>query len=747
MVRYKYKIKGVVQGVGFRPFVYKLANQFNLSGTVSNDSDGVNLELQGTAKDIELFDEELLESLPPLAHIDSFEKHPISTKDETTFTIIQTNNSNAKTTLVSPDIKVCNECLEDIKNKEKYQNYFNTNCTNCGPRYSIIKTLPYDRINTSMCDFILCKSCQKEYDDPTNRRYHAQPISCKECGPKLSLWDNNAKCLMLHLKAFPSGNVELIKTTASLIKEGKIGAIKGIGGFHIVCDATNDEVIQKLRDYKNRPAKPFAIMCKDLEQIKTIAKVDPLEEKLLNSKESPIVVLDKFKIQNSKFNISLAPAIDKIGCFLPYTPIQYLLFEHLDTPIVATSANMGGEPIILSKEDIDNKLPFIDFILDFNRDIINAVDDSVVQVIDNKVQTLRLARGYAPKVIKLPFKIDKKILCVGANNKSTITIAFEDTLILSAHIGDLDNIKAFEYFTRTIETFQRFYDFTPDIIVHDLHPSYETTKWAKQQNIKLFEVQHHLAHIYSVKAEHNLQKKEYIGFSFDGTGYGLDDTLWGGEVFINDKRAYHFKPMKLLGGEKAIKEPRRIALALLFENYTLEEILKFDLSVTQTFTQMELSLLYQSYEKNINSFDTTSVGRLFDAVASFTDLSQILSYEGESGLLLESYYDETITTTFKWNISNDIIEVKLVDFILNNTYDKKLLSSMLINTLSTIIVELSIKHSFDVILSGGVFQNKTLLHKVLKDLKANNKKYFINEKTPPNDGGVSLGQVYYQINN
>ena len=736
MVRYKYKIKGVVQGVGFRPFVYKLANQFNLMGNVSNGSDGVNLELQGSPKNIELFDEEFLGSFPPLAHIDSFEKHPICIENETTFEIIQTNNSNSKTTLVSPDIKVCNDCLEDIKNKEKYHNYFNTNCTNCGARYSIIKTLPYDRINTSMSDFTLCSSCQKEYDDPQNRRYHAQPISCKECGPQLTLSIKN--------KILTTNENEIFSKTANLIQEGKIGAIKGMGGFHIVCDATNDNTIQKLRTYKNRPAKPFAIMCKDLAQILAVGKVTNREEKLLISKEAPIVVLNK--LSTTPIGKLIAPNITKIGCFLPYTPIHYLLFEHLDTPIVATSANMGGEPIITTKDEIELKLPFIDFIVDFNRDIINAIDDSVVQVIDNKIQTLRLARGYAPKVIKLPFKLDKKILCVGANNKSSITIAFEDTLILSAHIGDLDNIKAFEYFTRTIDTFKRFYNFKPDTIVHDIHPSYETTLWAKQQNIKLVPVQHHLAHIYSVKAEHNLQKKEYIGFSFDGTGYGLDETLWGGEVFINDKRAYHFKPMKLLGGEKAIKEPRRIAIALLFEHYTLEEILKFNLSVTKTFSQLELSLLYQSYEKNINSFDTTSVGRLFDAIASFCDLSQVLSYEGESGLLLESYYDETISTTFDWNISNDIIDIKIVEFILQNSYDTKLLSSVLINTLSQIILELSSKINFDVLLSGGVFQNKTLLQKVLVDLKANSKKYYINEKTPPNDGGVSLGQIYYYIN-
>lgn len=739
MIRYKYHIFGIVQGVGFRPFIYKLARELNLSGYVLNNSNGVKIELEGKVKDIEMFDERLISDLPPLAHIDSFEKHPIDIQNETKFTIIQTQNIAAKTTLISPDIKVCHKCLDDIKNLKKYKNYFATNCTNCGPRYSIINTVPYDRKNTSMSEFVMCKSCQKEYKNPLNRRYHAQPISCKECGPQLVL---SVKCEVLSV-----GDNELFSKVASFISSGKIGAIKGMGGFHIVCDATNNDVIQRLRAYKNRPAKPFAIMCKDLQQIQTIGKVNNIEEKLLISKEAPIVVLDKLNTSHLTLSTAIAPEIEKIGCFLPYTPIHYLLFEHLDTPIVATSANMGGEPIITTKEDIESKLPFVDFVLDYNRDIINAIDDSVVQVIDDKMQILRLARGYAPKITKLPFKIKEKILSVGANSKSTIAIAFEDTIITSPHIGDLDNIKAFEYFTRTIETFKRFYDFTPDVIVHDLHPSYETTKWAKQQNIKLFEVQHHLAHIYSVKAEHNIQKKEYIGFSFDGTGYGLDETLWGGEVFINDKRAYHFKPIKLLGGEKAIKEPRRVALALLFEHFNLEDILKLDLPLLQTFSKSELSLLFQTYQKNINSFDTSSVGRLFDAIASFANISQVLSYEGESGLYIEANYDQNINNCFEYEISNSIIDIKIVDFILNSSFDPKLLSSMLVNTLVKIIIELALLYDLDIILSGGVFQNKIFLKKVLKELKILNKKYYINEKTSPNDSGISLGQIYFYLMN
>ncbi len=735
MIRCEYNIQGIVQGVGFRPFIYKLAHELNLTGFVLNNSNGVKIELEGKVKDIELFDEKFISDLPPLAHIDNFEKHSTLPQNSTTFEIIQTQNNNQKTTLVSPDIKVCNDCLNDIKSKEKYKNYFTTNCTNCGPRYSIIKTIPYDRVNTSMDVFNMCDSCKKEYKDPMNRRYHAQPICCIDCGPKLQLFNKN--------DIIDTDNI--YEKLAKLIKEGHILAIKGIGGFHIICDATNDKTIEDLREFKNRPSKPFALMCKDLEQIESIAYINKTEKKLLISKEAPIVVLNKK--QNNIISELNTPNIDKIGCFLPYTPLQYLLFEYLETPIVATSANLGGEPIITTKEDINKKLPFCEYIVDFNREIINAIDDSLVQVIDNKAQILRLARGYAPKVIKLPFKVDKKILAVGANAKSTIAIAYDDNIIVSPYIGDLDSLVAFEYFQRTIQTFKNFYDFEPDVIVHDMHPNYETTKWAKKQNKPLIQVQHHLAHIYAIKAEYNLQDKSYIGFSFDGTGYGEDKTLWGGEIFIDDHRTYSFKHIKLLGGSKAIKEPRRVALAILFNKYTLEELEKLELPTLKTFSNSELKLLYQSYEKNINCFDTSSIGRLFDAIASFANISQVISYEGESGLLVESYYDENIKDIFTYTIIDGIIDIKIVEFLSSHNYNAKLLCSMLINTLHHIILHISDKHQKDIYLTGGVFQNKTLLEKVVKSLKDENKKYYINSNIPTNDSGISLGQIYNYLLN
>ncbi len=730
MIRYEYNIQGIVQGVGFRPFIYKLATELHLRGFVLNNSAGVQIELEGQVQDIELFDERFIDELPPLAHIDNFEKHPINLQNSTAFEIIQTNSNSSKTTLVSPDVKVCNQCLEDIKKEGKYKNYFATNCTNCGPRYSIIKTIPYDRINTSMSDFTMCESCKKEYEDPLNRRYHAQPISCNSCGPQITLYQKSTK--------IPTDNI--YKKTAKLITEGNILAIKGIGGFHIVCDSTNDETLRRLREFKNRPTKPFAIMCKNIEQIKSLAEVSKKEAQLLSSREAPIVILDKK--DTNIISKSVAPNLNKIGCFLPYTPLHYLLFEHLKNPIIATSANLGGEPIITTKEDIEQKLPFIEYIVDFNRDIINAVDDSLLQVVNNKTSILRLARGYTPKIFKLPFHLNKKLLAVGANAKNTIAIAFENTIILSPYIGDLDSLKAFEYFQRTIETFQRFYDFEPDIIIHDLHPNYETTKWAQSQDKKLIGVQHHLAHIYSVKAEYNLQHKEYIGFSFDGTGYGLDGTLWGGEIFINDNRKYHFKPIKLLGGAKAIKEPRRIALAILFDNFGLEEILNLDIPTVKAFKTDEIKLLHQSYQKNINCFETSSVGRLFDAIASFGDVSQIISYEGESGLLLENIYDKNCDKQFAYSIKDGVIDIDILAHLFNNTIDAVELSSMLINTLHDIILNINSKHSLDIILTGGVFQNKTLLEKVCRSLDKEDKKYYTATTVPTNDSGIALGQIY-----
>ncbi len=714
-----FKISGQVQGVGFRPFVYQLVTQLFLNGFVKNNQNGVELEVEGSDANITKFETLLHSKLPPLARIDKIKKTEKELKNYKNFEIIQSTNSldaSSKTALISPDIAICSECLDDVKNSKKYLNYFATNCTNCGPRYSIIKTVPYDRANTSMQDFTMCDSCEEEYTNPLNRRYHAQPISCNSCGPTLN---------------------ESIEKTADYIKNGKIIAIKGIGGFHIVCDANNDEVVKKLREFKHRPSKPFAIMCKDENQVKDIASMSEKEKELLHSKEAPIVILKKDKTSDDKYSKYVAPNIDRIACFLPYTSLHHLLFEHLDNPIVATSANLASEPIIIDAKSIKEKLPFVEFILDFNREIINGVDDSLLQVVDAKGQMLRLSRGFGPKVIKLPFKSKKKILAVGANAKNAIAFVIDDNIILSPHIGDLGSLKAFEFFEATIETFKRFYDFEPDIIVHDKHPNYATTSWAKQQDKELKEVQHHLAHIYATKAEFSLDG-DYLGFSFDGTGYGNDKTLWGGEIFLGDKRKYTFKSIKLLGGEKAIKEPRRVALSMLFDRYTLDEVLSLNLELVKSFKESEIKILHQSYTKNLNAPKSSSVGRMFDAIASFSSLLHFQSYEGEAGLVCEQNYKQNITKAFEYKIIDGVIDIEF------DLFDKDLVS-IYINTLCKIVVDISKLEKKEVILSGGVFQNKTLLELIIKELKKENIKYYFQQETSINDGGIALGQAYYQV--
>ena len=714
MIRKSYFVDGLVQGVGFRPYIYKVAIKLDLKGFVKNTQNGAYIELEGDKKALMKFEKRLTsKSLPKLASIKKIKTAELKPLYSEQFEIIQsTNNSIAKSAIVLPDMAICKDCISEIfsPSHERYHNYFATTCTNCGPRYSILQTVPYDRENTSMAKFKMCSSCQKEYTNPHDRRYHAQPISCHNCGPKLN---------------------HSIKKTAKKIKKGKIVAIKGIGGFHIVCDATNDKVIQKLREYKNRPTKPFAVMLKNIKYTKKLAKVSKKEKKLLNSKEAPIVILNKKP--HAKLSKYVAPNINRVGVFLAYTPLQHLIFKYLKKPLVATSANLGDEPIIKDKNEIKKRLPFVDFILDFDRDIVNAVDDSLCQIVDTKIQLLRGARGFMPKSIKLPFKLNKKILAVGANQKNTIALAFDDNLILSPHIGDLNSIANIDFFKRTLETFKRFYDFEADVIVCDKHPEYESTKWAKAQDKELFEVQHHLAHIYATKAEFGLSG-DYVGFGFDGTGYGDDGTLWGGEIFVGDERRYHFKPIKLLGGEKAIKEPRRVALSMLFDRYTLNAVLSLKLP----FNQNEIKLLHKSYTNNLNAPLSSSVGRLFDGVASLAGVCDFQTYEGEAGLLCEKVYNPTCQDSFTFTIEQGIIDIDF-DF-----FDKDLVSKF-INTLVEIIINISKKESLEVILSGGVFQNKTLLNLVTKELKQQDIIYYIQEKTPINDGGISLGQIKYYM--
>ena len=741
------RVKGIVQGVGFRPFVYQLAQKHSLSGFIRNDSLGVSIELEGEPQTIERFLEILQKNPPPLSRIDSLHVKDLEADGVVGFTILESQKNSSLFTMVSPDISLCKRCeaeMQDPTNR-RYAYPF-INCTDCGPRYSIIKTLPYDRKNSSMQKFTMCKECQKEYEDPTNRRYHAEPISCHNCGPILTLLDKEGRVV--------AKNSEAITLTCKLIAEEKVVAIKGLGGFHLVCDAQSDKAVLSLRERKKRQSKPLAVMFKNIQAIEKESSLYEKEKELILSKERPIVIIEKKS--NSTLSKYLAPNIDRLGVFLPYTPLHVRLLQELQNPIVATSANLSDEPIIIDEKDIFLKLgAVVDAVLTYDREIINGCDDSVVMQNKNEKVSLRLSRGYAPKSILLPFKSDKKVLAVGANQKNSMAFAFDTNMILSPHIGDLNSLEAFAYFTRTLETFKNFYEFEPDIIVCDKHPEYETSKWAKlltkeNPKIELLQVQHHYAHALACMAEYNLDE-QVLAFCFDGTGYGDDATLWGGEVLLADcikyERVHHIKPFRLLGADKAVKEPRRVALSLLFESYPLDEVLELENETLKCFTKEEIKSYHVMWQKGLNSPYTSSVGRVFDAVASLCGISQILGYEGESGLLIESFTkDVRFEQSFNYTIEEEQIDLTPMIKEILHVRTKEEVSTRFIATLANIVLDIAQRYpTLPIILSGGVFQNRVLVDLLTTEFIKREIRYYIQKDTPVNDGSIALGQLYYAL--
>ncbi len=744
--RIRVSVTGIVQGVGFRPFVYQLAQRLALSGFVRNDAGGLMIEAEGDPGNLGAFLTALETTPPPLSRIDSLNQEEIDTTGEEGFTIRGSDKGEART-MVSPDMAICDACAAEMRDeKNRRYNYPFINCTDCGPRYTIIRALPYDRPQTSMAPFKMCKACRSEYSDPGDRRYHAQPISCYECGPTLSL-------LSLDGSVCAEEN-EALNRTCQLILQGKTVALKGLGGFHLICDALNEEAVSALRFKKHRPSKPFAVMFKDFESLKEAADITAEDARLILSKERPIVIVKKKA--NSALAASVAPSIEKIGLFLAYTPLHLLLLEKLERPVVATSANISDAPIITDAAEIIKQLgEVVHGVLTYDREILNACDDSVVMMAGEAKLTLRMARGYAPKSLPLRKRASKKILAVGANQKNSIALAFGDHLVLSPHIGDLVSLEAFVYFERTLETFKRLYGFEPDIIVCDKHPGYETAKWAKQfvqkrPSVQLIEVQHHYAHALACMGEYGLDEK-VLAFCFDGTGYGDDGTLWGGEVLIADPLVYervgHLRPFRLLGGERAVKEPRRVALALLFDCYTLDELLQLDNPAVKSFTPVELRTMHRMWEKGINAPLSSSVGRLFDAVASLGGIAHKLGYEGESGLLIESAAAEAESgSRFRYVIENGEIDCRPMVKEVLAAASKSEIASRFIATLSDIVLETAERHpGLPVVLSGGVFQNRLLVAGVTKAMKARGRRCYIQQETPVNDGGIALGQLYHAL--
>jgi len=742
IVRKKINVQGIVQGVGFRPFIYNLAQSYNLNGFVSNTSHGVIIETEGELDIIDSFINDITDKSPPLAVITDVNSIDITLQKSEEFTIKKSDRGNSTSTLISPDIAVCDDCLEELFNpNDRRYHYPFINCTNCGPRYTIIDNIPYDRPYTSMKNFRMCTECQTEYDDPTNRRFHAQPNACPNCGPQIELYDSNQKTF---------SSQDIIESVCDLLKEGNIIAIKGLGGFHLAVDATNNTAVQNLRHLKGRDEKPFALMVKDIPAAEKYCSIIKIEKQSLNSIISPIILLKR--LPNTKIAESVAPGNDYLGIMLPYTPLHHILFKKLEIPLVMTSANLSEEPICIDNKEAFNRLQSItNYLLVHNRDIYLRSDDSVGIVLNNKFQFIRRSRGVAPQPVFVNSK-GPTVLALGGELKNNICLLIDNKAILSQHIGDLENIEAYNFFKLTIDHLQTIFDTKPELIIHDLHPQYFSTQWAAEQNnIPTFAVQHHHAHLAACMAENQLDEPT-IGIIMDGTGYGNDKTIWGGEILIGDyngfERFAHLEQMKLPGGDAAIKSPWRTGISYLSKTYPdgLPDI--------SILNDHNIDPIIEMVSKDINSPLTSSCGRLFDAVAAIAGGRQNIHYEAQAAIELMQAFETINARPFSFMIDQKVdhrevviqpIIRSLVRSIQNGESFAKI-SSRFHATLVRIFIELAQDARNEtgintIVLSGGVFQNMILFEHTIFALEKANFKVYTHSQVPTNDGGISLGQA------
>ncbi|HID93538.1 MAG TPA: carbamoyltransferase HypF, partial [bacterium (Candidatus Stahlbacteria)] len=706
MQRLKLTVKGIVQGVGFRPFIYSLAKKYALNGFVLNNTEGVEIEVEGEHQNLREFIKDIRRASPPISSIEAIEETQLPFFGYKEFVIKESAKKDASSLLISPDIATCDDCLRELFDpKDRRLGYPFINCTNCGPRFTIIKDIPYDRPRTTMSKFVMCKDCREEYENPQNRRFHAQPNACHVCGPKIFLIDRAGK----EIRGNP------IKETVRLLKQGKIVAIKGLGGFHLACDASNYEVVARLRQRKYREDKPLAIMVRDLNSIREVCQVSKEEAKLLCSPRRPIVLLKKRHTRVIAENVT--PNNNYLGVMLPYTPVHTLIMRESNLFLIMTSGNISDEPIIYENDVAIEKLNSIaDYFLLNDRDIHTRCDDSVARIFKNKEMLLRRSRGYVPYPIKLAFNFDSEIIATGAHLKNTFCLGRENYAFLSHHIGDLENVEALKAFEQGIEHFKHLFYIKPKIIAYDLHPRYLSTQYALSiEGVRKIGVQHHFAHIASCLAENKVSDK-VIGVAFDGTGYGLDGRIWGGEFIIGNlkklERVGHFKYVGMPGGEVAIKEPWRMALTYLL--YAFGD----DADKFKEFDAQKFELL----KKGINAPLTSSVGRLFDGISSILGIRDFANYEGQPAIALEMVSDESVDETYQFELQdvNGMIIVDPKSMILQLVKDRdegKELSEIggkfhnfVRDAILKVCSILRNKYSINkVALSGGVFQNMLLL--------------------------------------
>ena len=747
------RIEGMVQGVGFRPYVYRLATSLGLAGWVRNTSGSVIIEVEGPSAAVQRFLDRLPTDAPPLAQIHSLTLEPVPLHLTEQFSILQSAPESGRSQLVSPDVATCDLCLHEIlEPSDRRRHYAFTNCTDCGPRFTIITAMPYDRPNTTMASFAMCPDCQAEYDDPGNRRFHAQPNACPVCGPSLSLLDE-------HGNGLPCA--DLLTETARLLQQGHIVALKGLGGFLLACDATSTAAVRRLRERKHRPSKPFAVMVRDLEAAGGHCDLTPAEESLLSAPSAPIV-LARWTDRSSICD-DVAPGLPFLGIMLPYTPLHHLLVRESGFPLVMTSGNLSEEPIAADNDEALARLRGIaDFYLVHNRPIHSRYDDSVAMVVDGAPQLLRRARGYAPRPIPLSYD-SQPILAVGPQMKNAFCLAEGDRAFVSQHIGDLDCVETLEHFERTIELYRTLFHIEPVIVAHDLHPDYASTRYAlglTGAGIKAHAVQHHHAHIASCMAESGVTDP-VIGVAFDGSGYGADGRIWGGEFLVCDyassRRAAHLEYLPLPGGDAAILRPYRTAaayIAMLFGS----DALRRAANVTRPLGTDERRTLLRQVETGFNTPLTSSMGRLFDAVAALTGVRSVIDYDGQAAIELEmqahrhtgalpsGHYTfglEDVDDTWVVKIA-PVLEAVLHDLARGESIP--LIAASLHEAVAQMAAETCVRISRTtgirtVALSGGVSQNRILADRVPRLLRDAGFRVLTHVHLPANDGCVSLGQA------
>ncbi|WP_417841826.1 carbamoyltransferase HypF [Terasakiella sp.] len=717
--RIQYRVRGQVQGVGFRPFVYQLAWDLGLTGWVLNDQEGVLIEVQGSTTNA--FLNALHKQAPALSRIQSIEEKEIEKKENEAVFLIRESECGDVQTDIIPDAAICPDCLSEMRDpNDRRYGYPFLNCTHCGPRYTITHSLPYDRAQTSMAAFEMCPACEAEYRDPVNRRFHAQPTCCPNCGPRLSMD---------------------ISEIANRIRQGQILAIKGLGGFHLVCDAHNETAIEKLRKRKNRDAKPFAIMVADCQAICDFAKLDQNEQILLESPERPIVLLRKKK---SNLPDTIAPNLNRIGVMLPYTPLHYLIMDALrGRPLVMTSANPGGEPLVIANDEAEHRLSNIaDAIVTHNRDILIRVDDSVVRHDLSGPTVLRSARGFTPRPIDLT-QDTPSILGLGAFLKNTICLTRANHAYLSQHIGDLDNVATLRFQEETFDHLRKILHVDPVLAVHDLHPDFASTRFAHRLGIETFAVQHHHAHIASVLAEHQIEGP-VIGLALDGFGLGDNGESWGGELFkvdgLNCTRIGHLRPLTQPGGDKAAVEPWRMGASALHALGRRDEI-------DSRFAGHDTQTLKLMLDKGLNSPHTSSMGRLFDAACGLLGICETTQYEGHAPMMLESLVSRIEVDPQGWQLdeNGELNLLALLNTLCERTAQSgaNLFHGTLVFALADWVEQACTKHNISrVALSGGCFLNEILSQGLKRKLQQAGLKVYLNQHVPLSDAGLSLGQAW-----